>query len=36
MINFEFGADYVLEDNRVLLRPLSVQDYDNLLPFCPE
>ena len=33
MINFEFTADYTLEDDRVLLRPLSGQDYDNLLPF---
>lgn len=33
MINFDFNKDYLLEDERVLLRPLMEQDYDNLLPF---
>ena len=25
--------EYILEDNRVLLRPLKLEDYENLLPF---
>lgn len=33
MINFEFEADYVLENERALLCPLNSQDYDRLLPF---
>lgn len=33
MINFEFTEDYILEDESVLLRPLTAQDYDNLLPY---
>ncbi len=30
---FDCAKNYVLEDNRVLLRPLQQQDYDLLLPF---
>src|SRR5215831_19196455 len=34
MVNtFNCDNDYVLEDERVLLRPLREDDYDNLLPF---
>jgi len=31
--NFDCSKNYVLEDDRVLLRPLQQDDYDNLLPF---
>jgi RimJ/RimL family protein N-acetyltransferase len=31
--NFDCTKNYVLEDDRVLLRPLQRDDYDNLLPF---
>ena len=30
---FDFSADYNLEDELVLLRPLTINDYENLLPF---
>lgn len=30
---FDFDKDYILEDERVLLRPLKSSDYDNLLSF---
>lgn len=32
-LNFEPTNDYILEDERVLLRPLQQNDLDNLLPF---
>ncbi len=31
--NFDSTAEYVLEDERALLRPLKEDDYENLLPF---
>ncbi len=31
--NFNFSEAYTLNDNRVLLRPLCADDFDNLLPF---
>ncbi len=30
---FDCTKNYILEDERVLLRPLQQEDYDNLLPF---
>jgi N-acetyltransferase len=33
MINFDFKSDYILEDERVLLRALTNSDYAHLLPF---
>ena len=30
---FDYTEDYILEDERVLLRPLEESDYENLLPF---
>ena len=33
MENFDFTEDYILEDERVLLRPLHVSDFDNLWSF---
>jgi len=30
---FSPEADYILEDDRVLIRPLTIDDYQNLLPF---
>ena len=33
MINFNFTEDYILEDSRVLLRPLTLADFSNLLDF---
>ncbi|GAC1395353.1 MAG: GNAT family protein [Sediminibacterium sp.] len=30
---FDFSKDYILEDDRVLLRPLQREDYSNLLHF---
>jgi RimJ/RimL family protein N-acetyltransferase len=33
MINFEFREDYILEDESVILRPVTARDYDNLLPY---
>jgi RimJ/RimL family protein N-acetyltransferase len=33
MTDFNFTGNDVLEDERVLLRPLTAQDYDLLLPF---
>lgn len=30
---FDYTEDYILEDERVLLRPLEESDYKNLLPF---
>jgi RimJ/RimL family protein N-acetyltransferase len=33
MNTFNCADDYMLEDERVLLRPLEEEDYDNLLPF---
>ena len=30
---FSIGEDYILEDDRVLLRPLKVEDFIHLLPF---
>jgi len=32
-LNFDPNANYVLEDERVLLRPLTAADYELLLPF---
>lgn len=32
-IDFNCNNDYILEDERVLLRPLEEEDYDDLLPF---
>jgi RimJ/RimL family protein N-acetyltransferase len=32
-LNFDLNASYVLEDERVLLRPLLESDYELLLPF---
>jgi RimJ/RimL family protein N-acetyltransferase len=32
-LNYDLSANYVLEDERVLLRPLLESDYDFLLPF---
>lgn len=32
-LNYDLNANYVLEDERVLLRPLLESDYDFLLPF---
>ncbi|MGZ3874132.1 MAG: GNAT family N-acetyltransferase [Mucilaginibacter sp.] len=32
-LNFDINAGYVLEDERVLLRPLTESDYEFLLPF---
>ncbi|WP_295652276.1 GNAT family protein [uncultured Mucilaginibacter sp.] len=32
-LNFDQTIDYILEDERVLLRPLQQNDLDNLLPF---
>jgi RimJ/RimL family protein N-acetyltransferase len=31
--NFDYTEDYILEDERVLLRPLEERDYENLLTF---
>ncbi|WP_257666922.1 GNAT family N-acetyltransferase [Parapedobacter tibetensis] len=33
MIQFDFTSDYVLEDEVTLLRPLTMDDHHNLLPF---
>ncbi len=30
---FDCSKNYILEDDRVMLRPLQQQDFDNLLPF---
>jgi RimJ/RimL family protein N-acetyltransferase len=32
-LDYDLNAEYILEDERVLLRPLLESDYDNLLPF---
>jgi RimJ/RimL family protein N-acetyltransferase len=32
-LNYDLNANYILEDESVLLRPLVESDYDNLLPF---
>ena len=32
-MNFDFSENYMLENERVLLRPLSFQDKEHLLPF---
>lgn len=32
-MNFDFSEEYFLEDNRVLLRPLTFEDVEHLLPF---
>src|ERR1700749_1403714 len=32
-LNFEPNANYILEDERVLLRPLTSSDYEHLLPY---
>lgn len=32
-LDYDLNANYILEDERVLLRPLLESDYDNLLPF---
>jgi len=32
-VNFDSQAEYILEDDRVLLRPLLEKDLDHLLPF---
>ncbi len=36
MINFNFKSDIILEDEFVLLRPLELNDYQNLLHFALE
>ena len=33
MMDFNFKEDYILEDERALLRPLTANDFDNLLYF---
>jgi len=33
MIDFNFSEDYLIEDSRVLLRPLTSADFSNLLDF---
>ena len=33
MVNFDFDKEYILENNRVLLRPLIASDNKHLLPF---
>ncbi len=33
IIDFNCSNDYILEDERVLLRPLRTEDYEHLLPF---
>ncbi len=33
VLNFDLNHDYILEDERVLLRPLKDTDYESLLPF---
>ena len=33
MLNFDFTADYILEDNIVRLGPLLATDYDHLLEY---
>jgi RimJ/RimL family protein N-acetyltransferase len=33
VLNYDLNANYVLEDERVLLRPLVESDYEKLLPF---
>jgi RimJ/RimL family protein N-acetyltransferase len=33
MIDFDLNRDYILEDKRVLLRPLLNEDIDHLIPF---
>lgn len=33
LLPFNFNSDYVLEDDRALLRPLTVDDHIHLLPF---
>jgi RimJ/RimL family protein N-acetyltransferase len=33
MSNFDFSAEYILEDERVLLRPLQISDVDHLLVY---
>jgi RimJ/RimL family protein N-acetyltransferase len=33
MIDFNFSEDYLIEDSRVLLRPLTSADFSNLLEF---
>jgi RimJ/RimL family protein N-acetyltransferase len=36
MIDFNCNNDYILEDDRVLLRPLEEDDYEWLLPFAEQ
>ena len=36
MLNFNFNTDIILEDEFVLLRPLEINDYQNLLHFALE
>ena len=31
--HFDTTIDYVLENEKVLLRPITISDYENLLPF---
>ena len=33
MLNIDFNKDYTLENDKVLLRPISIKDVDNLLYF---
>lgn len=33
MQDFDFNKEYILEDERVILRPLNTNDFQNLLPF---
>ena len=33
MINFDFTTDYILENDKVLLRPLTAEDFDHLKTF---
>jgi RimJ/RimL family protein N-acetyltransferase len=32
-MSFHFSENYILENDRVILRPLAVADFENLLPF---
>ena len=31
--HFDTTIDYILENEKVLLRPITINDYENLLPF---
>lgn len=36
MIHFDFNKDFVLENEVALLRPLKIEDFDNLKHFCTQ